>query len=197
MLPIRTADLTPLLRASCLAAALAIAALAPVVAPAALADSVGEAVSNGGGLMSGTWESGRDKDRDQLWMSFRNDGPGGSRNQHWTRIEADEIEGLDLRSLTSGRREVEFRVKRDAGTIRATGEFAGSKGEGTFTLELDPAFASELSRRGVGRPTEAEHAQLLLAGAGYGLLDALAREKYATPRVAMLVRMARHGVDAD
>jgi hypothetical protein len=165
-----------------------------VTPPAAFAhpDSGTEATS--GWLMSGTWESGRDKDRDQLWTSFRNEGPGGSRNQHWTRIEADEIEGLDLRSMTSARREVEFRVKRDAGTIRATGEFIGSKGEGTFTLELDPAFAAELSRRGVGRPTEAEHAQLLLAGAGYGLLDALAREKYATPRVAMLVRMAHHGV---
>jgi len=145
-------------------------------------------------LMSGTWEAGRDEDRNGLWMSFRSEGPRGWR-QNWSRLTAAEIEGLALPVKATGSTPVEFRVMRDAGAIVAKGTFSGSRGDGTYELVLDPEFATGLARRGVGRPTRAEHAQLLMSGAGFGLLDALARAKYETPSARMLVRMAHHGVN--
>jgi len=145
-------------------------------------------------LMRGTWEIHRTKSDSEVWLGLRNDYGNGSRWQRGTRLDAKEIAGMPSLEGTE-RRPVELRLKRDAGTIVLTGEFAGPRGAGTFVLELDPDFPAELEKRGVGRPNQGEQAKLLVSGADFSLLDALKRERYETPRLGMLLRMADHGVD--
>ena len=146
-------------------------------------------------LMSGTWTGGLDHDHPgRLYLNLECRDDARSSRSQWGEVESGQIEGLDLRSLGSGRTPVDFTVKRDAGTIHLHGEWSGTRGGGTFELQPDARFAAELERRGAGRPTPAQHARLLLSNANLGLLDALAREKYATPRVAMLLRMTEHAV---
>lgn len=144
-------------------------------------------------MMSGTWSAGRDPHRDQWWIGLRTEHVGGVHEMGWT-FDSQSIEGLDPKALGGDRVPVDFKIRRDAGSILAHGAFRGTKGAGTFELELDPAFARALETRGVGRPTEAQHARLLLGDANLSFLDTLAREKYATPRVDMLVKMNDHGV---
>lgn len=150
---------------------------------------------DGDWLLNGTWSGGRDSDHpERLYLEFecRSD-DGGSRSS-WGQVETGQIEGLDLRTLGTSRTPVDFRVKRDAGAIRLHGDWSGTHGGGTFEVELDPKFADELARRGVGRPTAAQQARLLLGDANLALLDVLAKEHYATPRITMLVKLTDHGV---
>ena len=145
-------------------------------------------------MMSGTWSGARDDEHpDRLFLMVECRSRDGS-HSNWGRTETGQVEGLDPRSLPASRTPVDFRVKHDAGTIHLHGDWSGAQGGGTFELELDPRFADELERRGVGRPTEAQQAQLLLCDAHLALLDALKSERYATPRASMFVRMSNHGV---
>lgn len=159
--------------------------------------SMGAGAEDGDWLMSGTWSGGRDDHPGRLYLQFECRTDDGNSRSSWGRVETGQIEGLDLRSPGAGRTPVDFRVKRDAGSIRLHGDWSGTHGGGTFDVELDPKYADELARRGVGRPTAAQQARLLLGGADLALLDALAKEHYATPRVTLLIRMTDHGVRAE
>lgn len=150
---------------------------------------------DGSWLMSGTWSGGRDSDHpDRLYLMFECQSDDGSNRSNWGQVETGEIEGLDVHALGAGRTPVDFRVKRDAGSIHLHGEWNGGHGGGTFELEPDPRFADELARRGVGRPTAGQQAHLLLGDGRLQLLDVLAKQRYATPRVSMFERMIDHGV---
>lgn len=189
MLSTMTARSFPPLRVACFAALLALVAFAPAPVAAGGADDAGSAW-----LMHGTWTLGRDDHQDRLWISLRCDNGRGSRHEHWTRLAPADVEGLDLGALPAKDTAIEFTLKRDAGKVRARGTWGGDEGAGTFDLELDPGYADALAKRGVGRPTESQHARLLLGDTTLGFLDALAREHYQTPDVEMLVRMTDHGV---
>jgi hypothetical protein len=62
-------------------------------------------------------------------------------------------------------------------------------------MELSEEYANELERRGVGRPTEAQHRHLLIANVPLTFLDELQGSGYPMPDVEVLVRCADHGVD--
>lgn len=157
--------------------------------------STGAGDDDGAWLMSGTWSGGRDSDHpERLYLQFECRSEDGNSRSSWGQVETGQIEGFDVRSLGSGRTPVDCRVKRDAGTIHLHGDWSDTHGGGTFDVELDPRFATELERRGVGRPTSAQHAHLLLGDARFSLLDVLAKDRYATPRVSMFEKMIDHGV---
>jgi hypothetical protein len=146
-------------------------------------------------MMSGTWSAERDPGRDRWWINLRIASPGGEhRHETSWRLDSQSIEGLDVSAPGENPAPVDFRLRRDAGSILAHGVFRGTKGAGTFDLELDPAFPAALENRGAGRPSKAQHARLLLGGADLSFLDTLGHEKYPTPGVEMLVRMTEHGV---
>ncbi len=92
---------------------------------------------------------------------------------------------------------VEFRVVRDAGTLHCRGSIRAERAEGEFELRLDPGFPAELERRGIGRPSREQQISLAVADAGFGLIDALAEEKYPRPDVEELVRLGDHAVRED
>jgi hypothetical protein len=146
--------------------------------------------------LHGQWSLDRSRDSDRVHLGFRQQSRHG--NSNWGRtLPAAQFEGLAAGALERDDEAVEFRLVRDAGTFHCRGSIAKGRGAGTFELSLDPDFARELERRGIGRPTEAEQARMAFADAGFDLLDALREEKYPTPKVAMLVRMADHGVNAE
>jgi hypothetical protein len=144
---------------------------------------------------SGQWmlDSGSDPATYELTLRLTR----GHGHESWgsRSVSLDRLVGLSADIVRDGAPSASFEVRRDAGTIRARGSFADGKGGGTFDLVLDPAFASELERRGVGRPTEAQQIELALADASLAFLDDLKSFGYPTPDVALFVRCVEHGVD--
>src|SRR5262245_5076965 len=129
-------------------------------------------------------------------MSFTWQRHGGDHwNSHGLALTA--LSGITTAQLEGRPTDVHFEIRRDAGTFVCDGRAGERHGGGLFELELEPAFAAELKRRGVGEPSESEQIRLALADAGYALLDALKRQRYETPTVSDLVRMAEHGVNVE
>jgi hypothetical protein len=122
---------------------------------------------------------------------------GGSISSNSRTVAASSIQGLGDHGLDTDAPSVSLRVLRDAGTVVLNGSIRDGRGHGTFDLELSKAYADELERRGVGRPTELQHRHLLLAGVPLVFLDALQSSGYPMLDVELLVRCADHGVDTE
>jgi len=141
-----------------------------------------------------TLQATRDPKTYELDLRETSDGSlwGNSR-----RVPRTAIQGLPDGGLDANQHDVTLRFKRDAGTIVATGSIRNGRGEGSFDIELDPAYAAELERRGVGRPSAEQHRRLLHADASFAFLDALQANGYPVPRIGLFVRCADHGVDQE
>ena len=104
------------------------------------------------------------------------------------------FEGLTAAQLTAGGN-VQFRVRRDAGTFHFEGIIRSRVGAGTVSFAPDANFPTELMKRGFARPTPLEQYQLARNDVGYALIDELNRQGYTKPQTAELVRAAQHGVN--
>jgi hypothetical protein len=146
---------------------------------------------------SGQWFLDPDENPGAVEFSLRMS--RGPDHQSWSSetLDRGSLEGLSSDDLRGSNVPVGFKVRRDAGTFFARGTVTRGKGAGTFDLVLDPAFARELERRGVGRPTEEEQIRLAIGNVSLGLLDDFRESHYATPDVALLVRCVDHGVNRE
>jgi hypothetical protein len=88
-----------------------------------------------------------------------------------------------------------FRLRQDPGTFEFEGRFAGGRGRGRFNFTPDPAFAAELERRGMQRPTPAQQFSMARHGVVLAYLDELAAQGYARPSTATLDRAGMSGAD--
>ena len=108
------------------------------------------------------------------------------------------FEGLTTDQLNSSSgTHVHFRIKRDAGALDCDGWAHNGNASGDFSVTPDPAFAAELDRRGIGRPTAEQQRLLVFAdgGAIYDLLNALRDNGYGHPSsVDQLLDLVNHGV---
>ena len=133
-------------------------------------------------------------ERVQLTLSYRS---RGGHSQWSNSINTDELQGFDPAQLAArADGPVRFRIVRDAGRFDCEGIARRQGGRGECRFESDPAFAAELERRGIGRPTRAESFGLALARVGIELLDSLDRHHYSRPAVGDLMRSGIHGVTA-
>jgi hypothetical protein len=190
----RTSALMPI---PSLAAALVLATLAS--APAiAFAHSYHQ--HDSGGPASGpehlTWRL-ESAGHSRLQLSLEIERGDGGRNQVSEPIPAETVQGFDRAFLDGGRHTAELTLRRDAGTFHLSGEFDDGWGSGRFTFEPDSRFASELERRGIGRPTFDQQLDLATDDCGFELLDALREAGYRGFDVETLVRVGHHGLDRD
>ena len=109
-------------------------------------------------------------------------------------VPVDRLEGLTSAQLTGAGGPVQFRLRRDAGTLTFEGVVRNGVGAGTFSFTPDQNFPAELAKRGFGRPTAGEQYQMARHDVGYAFLDELNKQGYAKPEIAGLVRAGQHGV---
>ena len=117
-------------------------------------------------------------------------------NSNWSSgFPLADLQGLSAGQLNAaGSSPVRFALVRDAGRLDCAGNAGRGDGRGTCSFTADPAFASYLASRGIGRPDDDEAYQLTMSGAGRELLDALAANRYPMPDIDQLVAMGIHGV---
>ena len=104
------------------------------------------------------------------------------------------FEGLTAGQLASGA-PARFRLRQEPGTFHFDGTFAGGRGTGRFGFTADPAFAAELERRGMERPTPEQQFSMARHGVVLAYLDELAAQGYARPATAALDRAGMSGAD--
>jgi hypothetical protein len=104
------------------------------------------------------------------------------------------FEGLTTGQLASTA-PARFRLRQDAGTFDFEGSFEAGRGRGRFGFTPDPAFAAELVRRGMERPTAAQQFSMARHGVVLAYLDELSAQGYARPTTAALDRAGMSGAD--
>lgn len=111
-------------------------------------------------------------------------------------VALSDLRGLSNDALFSAGTHVHFSVPRDAGTIVCDGWAKGGRGSGDFSVALNPSFARELERRGIGSPTPEQQERFVLEDASYALLDTLHALGYEQPTLHQFSRLVEHGVSA-
>jgi len=145
----------------------------------------------------GQWTAKEDDHPGTIWIGFQTVIPHGGWHQSWDRVSIAQLKGVTAAEVEGPTSAVAFDLQRDAGTLHCHGEFSRGMGAGLFEVVLDPRYADQLAKRGVGRPTPEQQVQLALADAGFDLLDQLAADHYPTPTIDLFIKMAQHGVDVD
>ena len=107
---------------------------------------------------------------------------------------------INRRATHGRRRPVQFKIRRDAGTLNFEGVVRNGVGAGTFSFAADPNFPAALEKRGFARPTASEQYQMARYDIGFAFVDELTKQGYAKPQTADLVRAGparrRTGVSA-
>lgn len=131
----------------------------------------------------------------QLELSYRT---ATSRSNHSNPIALAKLDGLSAGQLASSSGgPVQFRLVRDAGTIDCDGIARAGRATGDCRFAANAAFADELARRGVRRPSADQQFQLALNGADLAVVDELKRQGYATPSPDDLVETGIFGITLD
>ena len=138
---------------------------------------------------SGTWEI-RPTDKEgvvHLRLTERNSSNGSN-------IPVDQLDGLTVAQLTGPGGPVQFKIRRDAGTLTFEGVARNRAAAGTFGFAPDPNFPAELAKRGFAQPTAREQYQMARHDIGFAFIDELTKQGYAKPPTSELVRAGQHGV---
>ena len=133
----------------------------------------------------------------QLTLRYSHSSVGNSWNSiHSFSIPSSQLKGLDPAALSSGGKQGEFDLVRDAGTFHCEGWFDGGSGSGHFTFQANPQFATVLEQKGVGTPTADQQMRLAFANTSLEYVDVLHQSGY-TFDVDDLIRTADHGVSLE
>jgi hypothetical protein len=116
------------------------------------------------------------------------------RNTNSFRVGLDHLQGLLNSQMASDGAQVKFQLVRDAGTFNCEGWFKGGRGAGDFAFTPNRNFISELSGRGIDKPTDEEQFYLAAHDVGLEFIDELRAQDYERPTSAQLVRLGTHGV---
>ena len=136
-------------------------------------------------------------DEVQLGLRYRSNN-GNSNGNSEGPIRRAQLQGLDEAVLASANGgPLRFRIAREAGTVECSGTGAQGRGTGTCSFSANPAFAAELERRGLGRPSQVQQFHLALHPVTSADLAELDRLGYARPDMDGLVAMGIHGATGD
>jgi beta-lactamase regulating signal transducer with metallopeptidase domain len=117
------------------------------------------------------------------------------RSSNGSNVAVGQLEGLTAAQLAGPGGPVQFRIRRDAGTLIFEGVLRSGVAAGTFSFSPNPTFPAELAKRGFTRPTAREQYQLARHDIGFADVDELSKQGYAKPVTAELVRAGQHGVN--
>ena len=171
-------------------AAGAILLIAGSLAALAAAD---EASSSKGTWSVNNWIPG---DEVHLTLAYRK---ATTRWQWGNDQQIDELHGLTRNQLRAAHADVDFTLKRDAGTFTFEGSFTLGIGRGSFRFEPDPTYASKLSALGYG-PVDDDAASLMfMAVRDISLEYAAEVNNSGLKDVTLkdLTRLQDHGVELD
>src|SRR6185436_9818712 len=148
-----------------------------------------------------TWliefRTGEDKIHVELRYERVTDKGHGVSN-HGFQIDPARLTGLTrAQAMSSTGNNVQFQLKRDAGTFNFEGWFKDGNGSGHFTFAPDRAFASDLNSRGIGSPTDEQLLSLAMSDTGLALINEIALQGYERPTLDQLVTMGTHGVNVE
>lgn len=110
-------------------------------------------------------------------------------------IPVDQLEGLTAAQLLGPGGPVQFRIRRDAGTLTFEGVIRNRTAAGTFAFSPNPGFPAELAKRGFAQPTAREQYQMARHDIGFAFIDELNKQGYAKSSTAEIVRAGQHGVN--
>jgi beta-lactamase regulating signal transducer with metallopeptidase domain len=110
-------------------------------------------------------------------------------------VRVDQLEGLTAGQLAGPGGPVQFRIRRDAGTLTFEGVLRNRVAAGTFSFSPNPSFPAELAKRGFAQPTAREQYQMARHDIGFAFIDELGKQGYAKPTIAEIVRAGQHGVN--
>jgi beta-lactamase regulating signal transducer with metallopeptidase domain len=110
-------------------------------------------------------------------------------------VPVDQLEGLTAAQLAGPGGPVQFKIRRDAGTLTFEGVLRNRVAAGTFSFSPNPTFPAELAKRGFAQPTAREQYQMARHDIGFAFVDELSKQGYAKPPTAELVRAGQHGVN--
>ncbi|MEM9596195.1 MAG: hypothetical protein AAGD06_18130 [Acidobacteriota bacterium] len=130
------------------------------------------------GVVEGSWSAERDGEHVQLHLQ---------RGGHHMSFS------VPVRSLTTVPLGLELR--REAGTVRMSGEFDGARGGGVFRFEGDDRYAAEMERRGHGNLDALRLFELAAVDLTLSFVDGLAELGY-DENLQRLIEMRIHGADA-
>jgi beta-lactamase regulating signal transducer with metallopeptidase domain len=160
--------------------------------PALASQSAGRSSDGAAGqsdLDAGTWEVRPSKELGRVHVQVRD-----RNSSYGTTVDVALINAVAPGQL--GREgPVAFTIRRDAGTFAFEGIMRKGVGAGTFSFTPAPTFASELAKRGFGRPTALQQRRLAGADIGFAYLDELTRQEYRKPDLDELVRTGEHDVN--
>jgi len=128
------------------------------------------------------------RERDGSWSGYSNTG---------FKLPFEQLIGLTTEQAMSGGSPVQFQLRRDAGTFNFEGWFKGGNGSGHFTFTPNASFAAELSRQGIGKPSDKQLFSLAMHDVGFPLINELRAQGYDLVSLEQLVRMGEHGVRLD
>jgi hypothetical protein len=137
----------------------------------------------------GTWELRPVRGGSGYRLQLRDE-----QQSHGTRVDLGRLTGLTQAQVGMAG-PVRFTLRRDAGTLAFEGVARAGVAAGTYTLELNAGFASELARRGVEKPSIAQHREMVRQDVTLAFVDELRRSSPVT--LAGLIRAGEHGIDID
>jgi beta-lactamase regulating signal transducer with metallopeptidase domain len=151
------------------------------------------AAVQGASDLSGTWEVRLSADGATAHLTVRT-----AHSSHGETLPTAQLESLAGARIAGAGGPVHFSIRRDAGTFVGDGTCRAGVCAGTATFEPDPAFGSELAKRGIGMASphlsNSDALQMAIHDVGFEFLDQIARDGYAKPDIQGLVRAAQHGV---
>lgn len=125
----------------------------------------------------------------QVQLTLERNRPG---NRHsWSqRVAITDLQGLGQQQLAAARpTTAKFALIRPAGRFDCSGSVRSFKGSGRCGFGPDPGFNAMLERRGIGRPSIEQSADLAMANVQPALFDALAAAGYPRPTIDQAVSL--------
>lgn len=129
----------------------------------------------------------------QLRLSYRTP---NSRSDNSRPFALAELQGLTAAQLAApGGGPARFRIVRDAGRLDCEGVVRSGRATGSCRFAPHAAYAGELAKRGIARPSADQQFRLTMHGGDLAVVDELMRQGYATPSLSQLVETGVFAID--